>query len=372
MSYGQPHDSELPVVGVTLGVLAAGMVTEAISELQATLSTPVTPGGIDINADLAFRSGGTYYGATELHRAAFQAAAALSAATYPYALYVNSTNGDLYYNDGSGNQVRMTALGGVAGAAGNITTSGAPAYATSGVELLWDAAVLGYKMKSGSGASDFGDVYCDDVLLSDGSANYLTLTAAAGMGSDYAIEFPAAVASANGTLLQMATTGVITYSNTGLASVGLAANNHFTVSGTGRFKHGSLVKIIPAHLGVATSGTFSTLTYGFQATGAGDILSIPIEMDVGERITDVTFYGFDSSAATSFTGEFLVIDSLTAGTAVEPGADASSGNAFTGFINPSVAGLTTTVASGSHYRARWTSGSAGDRIVCIQVTYDRP
>lgn len=73
--------------------------------------------------------------------------------------------------------------------------------------------------------------------------------------ADYDLTLPPAVPAANGTLLQMATTGAVTASSTGLTSMALANNENITLSGTGYVKHGQ-----------------RRITYPFVA---GDISPIP-------------------------------------------------------------------------------------------------
>ncbi len=86
---------------------------------------PVTPGGLNINADLPFNDNN----ATSMRSVRMQPQSApLALATDLGCLYESGV--DLYYNDGNGNQVRITASGNVVGTAGSITGLVSPASAT--------------------------------------------------------------------------------------------------------------------------------------------------------------------------------------------------------------------------------------------------
>lgn len=86
---------------------------------------PVTPSGININSDLTFAS----KNATTLRSVRFSPqVSAINAATDIGCLYELGV--DLYYIDGSGNQVRITQSGNVAGTPGSIANLASPASAS--------------------------------------------------------------------------------------------------------------------------------------------------------------------------------------------------------------------------------------------------
>lgn len=203
MAYGQPHTALAPSVG-TAGPDYATSVNAAIAEIQATLAAKVTPAGMDLNSALSFLSGGTNYPITDLERLNMQnKGVAINAATYPRALYV--VNGDLYFNDGAGNQVRLT-NGGVLNVAsvGGITGAG---YGASGVEVNWDSAASAYRFKTGAGADAYGALVCDDLLLRDGSSHAWRLRSPA-LAADLNLDLPSAYPSASRPVV-MSSAGVL-------------------------------------------------------------------------------------------------------------------------------------------------------------------
>jgi hypothetical protein len=211
LAYGSPHSETIPTVADTLGTDYATMVNAVLTEVRTTLDAKVTPAGMSINADLSMRTGATRYGLTDIHRLSlYQQPSLLSAATYPVALYANSS-GDLYYNNASSAQVRITNGSALNGTPGSITGSG---YGSTGVEVNWDAGASDYHMYSGTGT--YADVKLNDVLLNDGDTHFIRHAAPA-LAGDYTVTWPSAVPGSNNTLLTMATTG--TLSNTGTPTV---------------------------------------------------------------------------------------------------------------------------------------------------------
>lgn len=207
MPYGQTHTETIPTVSVTVGPTYAAGVNACLEEIRATLDAKVTPAGFDVNAALSFLSGGTNYPVTNLERANFQnKGAAISASVYPNALYV--VNGDLYYNDNSGNQVRIINAGALnISATGGITGSG---YGSGSVEVNWSAGDSAYKLKSG--ASSYASAWMNDLYLNDGDTNFVRITAQA-MGADYALTLPAALPGST-QILQVSSSGTVSASNT--------------------------------------------------------------------------------------------------------------------------------------------------------------
>lgn len=98
------------------------------------------------------------------------------------AAYVSGV--DLYYNDGNGNQIRITAAGNVAGAAGSISGLTAPAsasYSSAQSKFIWQSDV------STSAGMDGGPV---TIRQNIASAKGVTLQSAASLAADYTLTFP--------------------------------------------------------------------------------------------------------------------------------------------------------------------------------------
>lgn len=303
--YGQPHTATIPTVGVTAGPQYATDINAALAEIRATLNAKVTPAGMDLNAALSLLSGGVYSPITDIERAHFQnKSAAINATTYPRALY--AVNGELYFNDGAGNQVQVTNAGVLnLAATGGITGAG---YGSGGVTVAWDAGAGAYRFKTGSGADQYAALIADDILLRDGSSHAWRISSPA-LAADLNLQLPAAYPGAT-SLLQMSSAGVVSASNsvpalTALAGITGSANQHFTVSGTGRFKHGDIAFVLGAPLVLATAGatpptrSASNSPAPVFGSGCDGYASWTLQLPVGSRIRSVTFTIDNTTVGTS-------------------------------------------------------------------------
>lgn len=150
----------LPTVSTTLGPLWATEINAAITSIDSHdhssgQGNPVPVAGMVIDADLAYGDNSI----TGLGSASFTSLAALL--TDINTMYVK--DGDLYCNDGAGNQVRITAggtlnVGTVGGIGGDYGTTAATAFYT-------DASTTYFFQDSASAAADFniGAIACTDV-----------------------------------------------------------------------------------------------------------------------------------------------------------------------------------------------------------------
>lgn len=313
MAYGVTHTETIPTVSTTAGPDYAEQVNACLEEIRDTLDAKVTPTGFDMDSDLSFESSGTSYAAVDLERTNYEnKLVAISAGTYPMSVYV--VDGELYYNDNDGNQVQITSGGSLnIAVSGGITGSG---YGSSGVEVNWAVGDSAYKLKSG--ASSYAHVWLNDVYLNDGDTNFIRLAAPA-ITADYTVTFPTAVpaselpvtmngsgtlatngtlanlvsftTSGNGTVggnLQVTGTTTSTGLITATAGVTAASGQHVTVSGTGRFKHGSYIRHVSAFAGHYAGSEWEIQGNGYlnvNAGGAGGSLFIPLPLKVGERLT---------------------------------------------------------------------------------------
>lgn len=111
----------VPIVGVEVGPAWASDLNVCLSTLDAHNHAPgsgvqINPAGLNINADLAFNSNN----AISMRSARFSSqGAAFSLASDRSCLYV--VGNELYYSDGAGTQVPITASGSVNAGAGSIT-----------------------------------------------------------------------------------------------------------------------------------------------------------------------------------------------------------------------------------------------------------
>ncbi len=417
MGYGNEPTAEMPVVGSTPRTEWATLLVDAIDELREILAAKVTPAGIDINATLSMRSGASFYGIEDLAYAKLYAQPTnLAAATYPGALY-RSLAGELYYNDAAGNQIALTSSGAVAGTAGSLTGVG---YGASGVEVTWVAAAGDYEMRSGAGANDFADIKVDDVLLNDGSGNYLSL-AVGSMASDFTLILPAAVPASNNTLMtfsvsgsdvtasfsgtptvtSLTATGAVssaTLAASGAATVGttlgvtgattmaalaattgafsstltMGSNVNILLQGTGYIRHGSRTLTVPG-LSFKSASQASTVVYGdnggdINPAGVNALHFYGLALPVGTRVTQVDWYAGHSAGGGSraYRTRKRVIGGAAA--SIESDSDASTGAV-------TVSNTTDfTITVDTIYWLEWetNAGAAGDDLYCAVVSYDVP
>lgn len=101
------------------------------------------------------------------------------------ALYVSGV--DLYYNDGSGNQIRVTQGGSVTGTPGSITGLTPPAsasYSIAGSEFIWQSDV------NTSAGMDNGPVTIREEIA---NAHGITIQSPSALAADYSFTFPSAL-----------------------------------------------------------------------------------------------------------------------------------------------------------------------------------
>ena len=141
---------------------------------------PVTPSGINISSDLTFLSNN----AVALRSIRFTTQGSpLSLGTDIGCLYENGV--DLYYNDGNGNQIRMTQGGSIAGTSGSITNLVSPA------SVVYNSGTATYTFESDTsiaGNLDGGSITLRNI--SPNSTFGTTIAPASALVSNYTITLP--------------------------------------------------------------------------------------------------------------------------------------------------------------------------------------
>lgn len=175
----------LPIVGSDPGPDYAANNNNAFGMIDSHdhssgKGVPITPAGISINSDLTFS--GNNATALRSTRFAVQSSPLSAAGSDIGCCYVSGV--DLYYNDRSGNQVRITQSGGVAGSPGSIAGLVAPAsatYVSISQTFVWQ-----------SGASIPANLDAGSIILRNivASSKGLTLNPPAAMASDFALTLP--------------------------------------------------------------------------------------------------------------------------------------------------------------------------------------
>ncbi len=161
----------------------------------------ITPTGININADLPFNNSNN---ATALRSVRFfPNGSPLALATDLGCLYESGV--DLYYNDGSGNRIRITQSGSVSGASGTITglpsgTASASYQSSSGTFQFLQATSTAANMDIGTLVLRYPGSYPTP------SGNYIALQVPSSISSGYSLTLPA-LPAANNTFLTINTDG---------------------------------------------------------------------------------------------------------------------------------------------------------------------
>lgn len=173
----------VPVVGVDPGPDYATNLNNSLSIIDAHTHTngsgvPITPDAININQDLFFNG----FGAVTLKYTAFSSQASPIAGSN----FTSVVGGNLYFNDGSGNQIPITSGGGVAGSPGSIGSLTAPAsatYSAGSKTFTWLAD------SSKSAAMDHGASIIRETNVA--SAKGVTIASASSLAADYQLTLPA-------------------------------------------------------------------------------------------------------------------------------------------------------------------------------------
>lgn len=173
----------IPTVGQEPGPLYASDINASLTLIDqhshsAGSGVPITPNALNISSDLTFQSNN----ATDLRTARFAPqVAALSLPTDLGCLYEAGV--DLYYNDGAGNQIRLTQSGSIVGTAGSIT--GLPSGTAS---AAYSAGVFTWQQSTGVGATmDSGSVIIREEVA---SGKGVTLQAQTALVADYSLTLP--------------------------------------------------------------------------------------------------------------------------------------------------------------------------------------
>jgi hypothetical protein len=236
-----------------------------------------------------------------------------------------------------------------------------------------------------SGATTLAALSCTTLAASSSATVGTTLgvTGATTLSSTLGVTGAATLSSTLGV------TGAVTLSSTlgvtGLitATAGLtaAANQHVTVSGTGRFKHGTMTMIFPAFDGKPVSPDADNVDYGTAFaynntastldvvfSGAAPIyFRIPVRFPVGTRIRDVAV---DFAGAGTNTKGFALRRRSATGTSTGIVTGTSTANTTVSLL--ALGDANYTVLSTETYWLQFDSADAGDVLKYFTVTYDYP
>lgn len=187
----------VPQVGVTPGPAWANDINASLNIIDAHDHTPgngvpITPAAMNITSDLSFNDNNL----VSLRSSRYQSQPSpISGVSDLGAVYVSGV--DLYYNDGNGNQVRITQGGSVTGATGSITGLVPPAsasYVSGTGTFIWQSDV------NTAANMDFRNATFRNSTVSSFG---LTLQPPPTLTSDYTIVLPQLPAATNFMLLDV-------------------------------------------------------------------------------------------------------------------------------------------------------------------------
>lgn len=292
---------------------------------------PVPSTGLRINADLPFNYGGSYYAATGVKALDFQPSPAADVAGYAGALWVSSTDNELYYRTTSGSNVKLTS-----GTALNVSTfTGGIAgdYAAIGAELRFDDATDSYwlRQQEVAGARAWASARLGNVDIYEAAAsitNRVRIQSPAALAASYALTLPAALPGSTA-LAQVSAAGVMTLTNTIGQTVTIQTGANVVLQGTAHVQHGDFTLTVPVVYPdlVVASGSVANNGANLGATQAiSSVAYYPIRgLAKGCRIKSVLVQlaaapgaSIDYALALSGVGGFIAF-AVAAGSAVSSG-----------------------------------------------------
>lgn len=205
-----------PGPGGTPGPLWAQQVNTALQTIDSHDHTPgkgvpISVASLVVTQDLSFAS----FGITDLSRLVFTSVGS----PFTGSNIVSVANGELFFNDGSGNQIQITAGGGlnaasIGGIGGDYVGSGASVFYTSAVSTFSFTSAPGIPAKINAG---------DIIITSLDGTNSVTLNNP-NTGSSYTLQFMDALPGANA-LMAISSGGVLSNAIIDTASLSLSGGN---------------------------------------------------------------------------------------------------------------------------------------------------
>lgn len=322
----------------------------------------VPAGALNINADVSWSSGGLQYALTDLRAIDFSPQPASGMTALAGALFLNSTDSELYYRTTAGTNVKFTN-----GAALNVAafTGGIGGdYAAAGALVVFDDATDSYwfQQQVGAAVRQYARMRSADVDLYEFKANpaagvptnRVRLASPAALAASYAITFPGALP---------ASTRPVLLSSAGLISAPAPV---------------SITRGFGCALAQPTATGGPAATFG--TTGSRPLISLgvsggatylPLLVNPGETITAWTVYLQKTSAAGTISA-FAFDHGIAADSATAMGTQTNGAN-NPGPITLGATGLSVVVVDSHDYVAEiFGGGTTGDAILGYTVTVTPP
>lgn len=248
----------------------------------------VPTAGLNINADLPMAG----FGMTNVKVVDLAAVLSSSVTAYATALFVNSSDNELYWRTSGGSNVQLTSgtslnaslLGGFTGDYG---TGGSAANYNSGTSIFNFIRAANHRA--------FLDT--SDIRLFQGTSgitNAVKIRSPNALAASYDWIFPTALPAAQ-RLLSMSTGGQVEHGAAAAmpalltleAGATASVNQSFTVSGTGKYKRGPRVRPINPSGGAAGNGTAVPINTTGAQVQLNEVFLVNLDMHEGERLTQV-------------------------------------------------------------------------------------
>lgn len=357
-----------PGAGVWDDTIDADLTAIDAHDHSSGKGTRIPTTGININADLTFSS---LWAPVNLHRITFASIAALSGSNK--SLFVNSSDNELYWRSNAGTNVKLT-LGNalnVAAFTGGIGQD----YTAVSAALNFDSAGNRYTLRSGGGTTWARMASGDVRLFETGSTDtvFVGLAAPAALAASYTVTWPLAAPAATHPI-QMTSTGVLV--ETG--AIAMASNESVTVSGTGRFRHGTITQQFPATAFIpelsATAMSYNGGAFLNRAGGTGAItVFAPLVFDIGKRILAIRVFVSDSvTGPTKLQASFVSAAGAGGALTVVASSALSAGSGANQTLT--IGSMTTVVAASNSYflKVITTTGTDTNGVFMAEVDYDHP
>jgi hypothetical protein len=320
-----------------------------IHDHSSGLGVKVKTNGIDINADLTMASGGTYSAITNAKGVDFQPHAASAMTAYAGCLFTNSSDSNnLYFRTQAGSNVRITN-----GATLDTTTSGGIGgdYASIPAELNFVDASKTYTLKSTTGGA-WSRIQAGALRLTEfgtTESTYIEFACPAALGGNYTIT-PATALPGSTSVVQISSTGALTYSNTlshGNRTIAIGGPEFAIQSGTPTF---------------TSQGRFTSMGTAFLVASLG--------LNAGDRVRSVTFtYNRGGAGDIDFTFIRNTGDAAGANEVVVATQNVASG---TGWTTVTLSSIDHTILAGWQYALLVDTNNAAHGFAFAEVTWDKP
>lgn len=240
----------IPNVGIEVGPAWASEINTALSTIDSHThisgqGRPIPTAGIQINADLSFN---TLYNLTAVRSIRpVNQSAVLALASDLNCFYVVS--GNAYFNDGSGNQIQLTAAGVVNTAgSGNITGMGG----TTATVTYVGGGTKTFTFSSNTNTP--AQVVVGNIVISQqvASGYAVTLSANIAQASNFTLTFPAALPGSTSFINSDSSGNLAFVATTGSGSVVLATAP--TIAGIPVFSGGN-IRLAPSSGGLGNAGS---------------------------------------------------------------------------------------------------------------------